>query len=119
MDAVLLRAYREFVKDPSGRKARGWLIKLAREHLEAEVKRLQSERDSAVHIEEDIPETSPRAEVSTLGEEVLYFYQPDEDLKLEEVIPDIKVPTPEQATEIKELVAFPGRLVESTRRGVA
>jgi DNA-directed RNA polymerase specialized sigma24 family protein len=42
-------------------------------------------------------------EVSTLGDEILDFYQPDEDLKLEDIVPDIEVPTPEQSVEAKEL----------------
>jgi len=37
--------------------------------------------------------------VSTLGDEILDFYQPDELLTLEDVIPDLEVSTPEQATE--------------------
>jgi RNA polymerase sigma factor (sigma-70 family) len=103
VDAVLLRAYREFVKDPAGREMKNWLVELAREQLEAEVRRLKSERERTVHIEEDIPETPPTEEVSTLGEEILDFHQPDEDLKLEDVIPDLKFPTPEQIAETKEL----------------
>jgi len=103
VDAVLLRAYREFVKDPAGREMKNWLVELATKQLEAEIKRLKSERDRTVHIEEDIPETPPTEEVSTLGEEILDFHQPDEDLKLEDVIPDLKIPTPEQIAETKEL----------------
>lgn len=103
VDAVLLRAYREFVNDPPERKIRSWLIRLAREHLTAEVRRLRGERERTVHIEEDIPETPPEEYVSTLGEEILYFHEPEEDLKLEDVIPDLKVPTPEQEAERAEL----------------
>jgi DNA-directed RNA polymerase specialized sigma24 family protein len=40
---------------------------------------------------------------STLGDEILDFYQPDEDLKLEDIVSDIEVPTPEQSVEAKEL----------------
>jgi RNA polymerase sigma factor (sigma-70 family) len=104
VDATLLRAYREFGKrGPAGHEISGWLIGLAREHLEAEVRRLKSERESTVHIEEDIPETPPQEQAATLGEEILYFYEPEEDLKLEDVIPDLTMPTPEQVLERKEL----------------
>src|SRR2546429_8866445 len=44
VDAVLLRAYREFVKDPRERKVKSWLLELAPEHLRAEVARLKSWR---------------------------------------------------------------------------
>jgi RNA polymerase sigma factor (sigma-70 family) len=102
VDAVLLRAYREFVREPSGREMRNWLIQLATECLQAEVKRLKSERERTVHIDEDIPETPPAEEISTLGEEILEFYQPDEDLKLEDIFPDADISTPEEMAAAKE-----------------
>jgi RNA polymerase sigma factor (sigma-70 family) len=117
VDAVLLRAYHEYansskasglaseverVKEPAHRDIAGWLIELATERLRSEVKRLKSERNRAVHIEEDIPETPPAEEVSTLGDEILDFYQPDEDLKLEDIFPDAQISTPEEMTAAKE-----------------
>jgi DNA-directed RNA polymerase specialized sigma24 family protein len=56
-----------------------------------------------VQIEEDVLETPPAEEVSTLGDEILDFYQPDEDLKLEDLIADLDVLSPEQAMGLKEL----------------
>jgi RNA polymerase sigma factor (sigma-70 family) len=104
VDAVLLRAYREFVKDPAAREIRrGWLMRLAVERLESEARRSRIDRERTVHIEEDIPETPPAEAVSTLGDEILDFYEPEEDWKLEDVIADMQIPTPEQATERKEL----------------
>jgi len=104
VDAVLLRAYREFVKDPRDRKVKSWLIELAREHLRAEVERLKAWRArTAVRTEHDVPDTPPTEWVSTLGDEVLDFHELDEDLKVEDVIPDIDVPTPEEETETREL----------------
>ncbi len=50
-----------------------WLIELANEQLQREIKRLKSERNRTVHIEEDIPETPPEEEVTTLGEEIFDF----------------------------------------------
>jgi RNA polymerase sigma factor (sigma-70 family) len=103
VDAVVVRAYREFVGHPPERKVKTWLLRLARGHLAAEVKRRTEERETTVHIEEDVPETPPWEWVSTLGEEILYFYEPDEDLKLEDLLPDLSVPTPEQEVERTEL----------------
>ena len=102
VDAVLVRAYHEFVKQPAGREIRSWLIQLATNQLRSEIKRLKSERGRTIHIEEDIPETPPTEEVSTLGDEILEFYQPDEDLKLEDIFPDVEISTPEQMTATKE-----------------
>jgi len=102
VDAVLLRAYHEFVKQPAEREVGGWLVDLAKEQLRREVKRIKSERNRTVHIEEDIPETPPQEEVTTLGEEILEFYQPDEDLKLEDIFPDVDISTPERMAAAKE-----------------
>jgi len=78
-------------------------MRLAVERLESEAHRSRTERERTVHIEEGVPETSPVEEVSTLGDEILDFFQPEEDWKLEDVLPDIEMPTPEQETERKEL----------------
>src|SRR5437763_3069499 len=102
VDAVLLGAYHEFVKQPGDRDFGNWLTELVKEHLRREVKRLKSERNRAVRVEEDIPETPPVEAVTTLGEEILDFYQPDDDLKLEDIFPDVDVSTPEDFVAAKE-----------------
>lgn len=104
VDAVLLSAYREFVKDRGVPEIRrSWLMRLAIKQIESEVRRLASERGRTVHIEDDVPDTPPAEAVSTLGEEILYFYEPDEDLKLEDVIADLDVPSPEEKAATEEL----------------
>jgi len=103
VDAALLEAYREFLSGFPREAVRSWLIRTAMDQLNAEVKQLKFDHERTVHIEEDVPETPPTVEVSTLGEEILDFYQPDEDLKVEDLVPDLEVPTPEQVTETQEL----------------
>ena len=104
MDAVLLDAHRQFVKHPPDERLRGWLVRLAREHLDSEVKRFASERRrTSAHIEDDIPEKPPAEAVSTLGDEILDFYEPDEDLKLEDIIPDLDAQSPEEVAARSEL----------------
>jgi RNA polymerase sigma factor (sigma-70 family) len=103
VDAVLLRAYRDFVREPVERPPmEDWLIQLATKQLQAEIRRRKSERRTTVHLEEDAPETPPLEEVSTLGEEILEFYQPDEDFKLEDFFPEADVSTPEDWAAAKE-----------------
>jgi ribosomal subunit interface protein len=116
VDATLLQAYREFVQRPFGREIGSWLIQLTIEKLEAEVRRSKAERARSVHIEEDIPETPPTEEVSTLGDEIMDFYQPDEDLKLEDIIPDMAVPTPEQILESRDLKRYINRTLATLPR---
>jgi RNA polymerase sigma factor (sigma-70 family) len=109
-DSVLLRAYREFAarnagegaKPPHGAPMGSWLKELATKQLESIVQRLRAARGRAIHLNEDIPETPPAEEVSTLGEEVLDFYQPDEDLKVEDIFPDLEMATPEELVAAKE-----------------
>jgi RNA polymerase sigma factor (sigma-70 family) len=102
VDTVLLRAFREFSKGPAGDKIDSWLIELADQQLGREVSRSKAERRSNVHIEKDIPEVPPVEEVKTLGEEIFEYYQPDEDLKLEDVFPDMDVSSPEDFVAAKE-----------------
>jgi RNA polymerase sigma factor (sigma-70 family) len=104
VDAVLLRAQEEFAKSPPTGRLRSWLIKLAQEELGTEVARLNAWRETTpVRTQQDVPETPPTERVSTLGEEILYFHEPDEDLKIEDVLPDLHVPTPEQVAEATDL----------------
>ena len=116
VDATLLRAYNQFVNERSEREIQSWLIGLAVEQVEAEVKRSKAERATSVHIEEDIPETPPTEEVSTLGDEMMDFYQPDEDQKLEDIIPDLTAPTPEQILESRELQRYINRTLATLPR---
>jgi ribosomal subunit interface protein len=101
-DAALVRAYREFLKSYPQQDIRTWLIRAAMDVLDAEVSYVKQDRQM-VHIEEDIPETSPAIAVSTLGDEILDFYQPDEDLKFEDIVYDMEAPTPEEQVENQEL----------------
>jgi RNA polymerase sigma factor (sigma-70 family) len=111
--AVAVRAHRKFRNKPQGRDVRGWLIQLAIQELEAEVTRV-SKAGVAARVEEDIPETLPTQAVCTLGDEVLEFHQPDEDLKLEDAIPS-SVPTPEEILERHELQEYIDRTLAALR----
>jgi RNA polymerase sigma factor (sigma-70 family) len=112
VDAVLLRAYREHTRNPSTEEIKDWLIGLARKQLGADVQRLKSWRERMVHTEENVPETPPQEAASTMGDEILDFYEPDEDLKVEDVVPDLLVPTPDQEYESKELARCVDRALE-------
>lgn len=103
VDDTLLEAYAEFVTNRMPGNIQAWLIRLSTKKLAAEIKHNKFDLERTVHIEKDIPETPPREEVTRLGEDLQYFYQPDEDLKMEDIVPDIEVPTPEQEAQQKEL----------------
>jgi RNA polymerase sigma factor (sigma-70 family) len=104
VDEVLLRAYREFDAEWDEPRLRARLVELARETIAAAVKRFGAwRRRTPARIETDIPDVPPSEWVTTLGEERLEFYEPDEDLKLEDVLPDLEIPTPEDVAATREL----------------
>lgn len=103
VDAVVIQAGREHLAQASAEKISERVRDLAARRIQSEAARLRRERNRAIHIEDDVPETPPQEEVKTLGEEIFYFYQPDEDLKIEDVLPDVRIPSPEQAVEVREL----------------
>lgn len=109
VDAVVLRAAREFHQRPASLPFDRWLLKLAVEQIEDEVKRIRGEVAQTVPIEEDTPETPPDEQVRTLGDEIYDFYQPDEDLRLEDILPAPFVPTPEQVVESRDVQRYVNR----------
>ena len=102
VDQVVARALERFAERPRAVDLGTWLQTLAARALRAEVDRLRVLRRRAVRIEEDIPETPPEEEVNELGDEILDFYQPDEDLRIEDVLPALGIPTPEEAERTVE-----------------
>ena len=78
-------------------------MRLAQRQLQSETERSRRERGQTIPLEQTAPLTPPSEEVTTLGEEILDFYQPDEALKIEDVLPDIRTPSPEEDLELREL----------------
>jgi RNA polymerase sigma factor (sigma-70 family) len=81
VDTAVLEAYRELGKARAARDLRHLLMS----------------------TEENVPETPPEQEVSLLGEEIFEFFEPDESLKVEDVVPDLGAPDPQQVAETAEL----------------
>ena len=95
VDEVLLRAYREFHGNVDEHTLHQRLTALARETLAAAVKSSRAwRRRTPARLETDIPDTPPAEWVTTLGDERLDYWEPDEDLKLEDLVPDLEMPTP-------------------------
>jgi RNA polymerase sigma factor (sigma-70 family) len=104
VDALLVRAYREFVKQPPPSRPKGWLIEQARRQVAIEVRRLGVwQGRTSVHTEDEVPATPPAEYVTRLGEEILEFHEPDENLKVEDVIPDLDLTAPDERAESDEL----------------
>ena len=102
LDAAVVRAIEEWAERPREVSLELWLWSLVRD----EILRLVDEsrrRRAARALEEDVPETPEEVEVSTLGDEILDFWQPDEDLRLEDVVDDPSLPEPDEIAERREL----------------
>ncbi len=106
MDRVVDRAIREFQKKPSRINMRVWLLKIAFEEIAVEVNRVKRERELFVSIEKDVPEVPPNEELKTLGDWIYEFYQPDEDLRLEDLVPDPKTISPEDIADNRDIQRF-------------
>ncbi len=106
VDAVVLRGYREFTQRPPTLEVDRWLLKLVLEELGSEIKRLKAERDKVMYLEETIPEEVFEEGGVLLDDEIYEFYQPDEKLHLEDILPDPHIPTPEQVAESRDLQRY-------------
>ncbi|HHM24317.1 MAG TPA: sigma-70 family RNA polymerase sigma factor [Bacteroidetes bacterium] len=56
-----------------------------------------------ISIERETSPIPPEEEVVTLGEEIMYFWEPDEAVRVEDEIPDPDAVTPDQVLEQEEL----------------
>jgi RNA polymerase sigma factor (sigma-70 family) len=102
VDAAVLRAVEDFAARPPEVSLRAWLVGLASAELNRQLQALAEEHATLIHLEEDVPETPAEEAVVTLGSEIYDFYQPDEDLRLEDVLPalDVVPPRAEEAPEV-------------------
>jgi RNA polymerase sigma factor (sigma-70 family) len=103
VDTAVLGAYRQLGKGSANRDLRKRLMEIARTYVKNEVARITAHSELTVSKEEDVREIPPEEEVYQEGEQMYDFFDPDEDLKVEDVVPDLYVPTPEEAVERAEL----------------
>ncbi|GIX46986.1 MAG: hypothetical protein KatS3mg131_1197 [Candidatus Tectimicrobiota bacterium] len=101
VDAVVLRAARELHTRPPRLEGDRWLLRLAVEVLRSEVRRRRAERAAALHLEQPAPPDS-----QTSDDEIYAFYQPDEKLRLEDLVPDPYMPTPEEVVASRDLQRY-------------
>ena len=102
MDAAVLKAYEDLAKNPDPRTLRARLMSIVRHHVRAQVGMLRKRHEYGLSKEEDVPETPPEEWVYRLGEEIFDFFEPEEDLKVEDVVPDLDVPTPEEEAHLED-----------------
>ncbi len=65
---------------------------------------ISRERAQTISVDKRTGLLPPQEAVTTLGEEILYFYQPDEVLKVEDVMEDPSALTPEEILQDEEII---------------
>ncbi|RMG38083.1 MAG: HPF/RaiA family ribosome-associated protein [Gammaproteobacteria bacterium] len=80
-------------------------IKTVTDILEEEVKRLRLSEEKLVSLEGEVPEDAQDQAEDMVEEEINEFYQPDEDLHIEDLIADAEIPPPDQAAETEAIDA--------------
>ncbi len=103
VDSAVLGAYLEMGRKRAEQDLGRLLARIAHSYVRDEARKLSARRELLISKEEDVPELPPQEAVSELGEAIFEFFEPDEDLKVEDVVPDLDVPTPEQELETADL----------------
>ncbi|GAB4235606.1 MAG: hypothetical protein Kow0032_20200 [Methyloligellaceae bacterium] len=102
VDAVILAGLERFEQRPTEFSAGAWLFQLAVETVEAEAQRVrQILPQPALALEESPPE--PAEEPTEKDQEFYEFYQPDEALRLEDLLSDETAASPEDEVSRREL----------------
>ncbi len=102
VDEAALSAIERFEERPRDLDFSRWLLQLVLDVVEKRVAESAEER-AVLHVEEEAPVASPAVEAARSGDEIYDFYQPDEDVRLEDLIEDERVPTPEEALARREM----------------
>lgn len=104
VDETVVQAYSEFVKNGAPGDIRAWLLRLLSRQLEREIRQARA-RVVSIDTEESEPDATPTHEEPdyTPSDDFLDLYQPEQDLNLDEIIPNLEVPSPEDETEAREM----------------
>jgi len=99
---VVDAAFEQALARGKGHPTQQHLLKSASSALRAELARARESREQ-VHIEEDVSDLPPERAVSTLGGEILDFYQPDDELLMQDLVAGL-ARTPEESEATAELM---------------
>ncbi len=97
---VLVRALENFENRPARLTVREWLLALALASISEELERLRRGR-RAVSLEASAPR--PAVEPTHRDDERSEFWEPEEYLRLEDLLPDLEALTPEEAETQREM----------------
>lgn len=100
LDATIVRGYEDFGARPERLEVFPWLTKLALEVIREEIEAHQV-RTRRVPTEDRAPE-DPMDVTDDFDTEYYEFHQPDEVIRMEDIIPDPESTIPEEAEAIRE-----------------
>ena len=100
LDATIVRGYEAFEARPERLEVFPWLSKLALEVIQEEIDAHRI-RTLRVATEERVPE-EPMDVTDDFDTEYYEFHQPDEVIRMEDILPNPESPIPEEAEEIRK-----------------
>jgi RNA polymerase sigma factor (sigma-70 family) len=114
VDETAATAIERFDSRPADLKFEDWLWQLALDAIRRRAAEIKIERESLMRLEDDGWAASSAARASE--DEIYEFYQPDERLRLEDLIADERVPTPEEVVSKRELQRYVNQTLASLPR---
>lgn len=105
IDEAALKAIEQFDERPSDMEFESWLRQLILDAIKRRREEIQFERERIMRLEDDGWVATSAGE-ALVKDEIFEFYQPDESLRLEDLIADGRVPTPEDAVSRRELQQY-------------
>ena len=100
LDAAVVRGYGRFAERPEHLEVLPWLTGIALEVIGEEIE-AHRVRERRVATEAPAP-SDPMDVTDDEDTEIYEFYQPDEQIRMEDILPDPESPIPEEAEAIRE-----------------
>ncbi|MCS6806966.1 MAG: sigma-70 family RNA polymerase sigma factor [Acidobacteriota bacterium] len=116
IDETVMRAMGDYQANPPTSAVEDWLARLADEVFKQRIEQEQQRREAATQeeqpVEQRLSRVSPQQKGSAVEDEMYIWYQPDEKLHWEDIVPDPHVPSPEEIVarrqfqqEIEQVIA--------------
>jgi len=102
VDAVVLAAHRDLMSGLGEQRLVAKLRELAVQHITREMTHVAANRGPAA-VEEDVSAVPSQQQVTLLDPKILYFFDPEGDLKAEDVDADPQAPAPHEWPDTDEL----------------
>lgn len=105
VDEVATKSIKQFDSRPAGMEFGSWLRQLALEAVQRRCEEIKFLRDSLMRLEDDGWVTTSTAE-AIIEDEIFDYYQPDEALRLEDLIANRRLPSLDDVLSRRELEQY-------------